>query len=108
MWAASGGHVDVMQWLVSDFALSPNATNRVGRSAIMFACKYRHMAAVRWLVEQAGCDLSLRSNDGTSVFEWAVYGGSLEVINYLAGLPSIQIHSKNGFGCGAVHWAAAR
>ena len=62
---------------------------------------------MRWLVEN-GAELTLRASDGTSVFEWAVYGGSLEIITYLEAQPAVQIHSKNAFGCGAVHWAAAR
>lgn len=39
MWAASGGHVHVIKWLVSTYGASLNDQNRVGRTAIMFACK---------------------------------------------------------------------
>lgn len=71
------------------------------------AAKNGHIDVVAWLIEQGGADVNLRMKDGSSIFDWAVFGGNLETISFLARNPNIDIHSLNQFGCGAAFWASA-
>lgn len=43
----------------------------------MFAAKYGHQKCLRWLVCDAAADYSLRAEDDSGVFDWAVFGGDL-------------------------------
>ena len=107
--------------------------NSSGRTPVMFAAMYGHLAAVKWLVEEGGADIALTSNDGTGIFHYAVYGGNIDLLEYLAsalgnsaneteGIAAdlgnfherkrkrkpTGIFATNNFGCDAAHWAAAR
>lgn len=45
--------------------------------------------------------------DDSSAFDWAVHGGDLPTMEYLAAHPQVDIRALNRFGCAAVQWAAA-
>jgi hypothetical protein len=108
-WAASGGHMEVLRWLVAEpGACDVNATNKVGRTALMFAAKYGHCECLRWLVEEAGADISIHAADDSDVLAWAVFGGDIATLETVASLlPAGAMHHRNRFGCTAIHWAAA-
>jgi hypothetical protein len=43
--------------------------------------------------------------DGSSVFDWAVFGGNLSVMAYFKDeVPGLDVHSTNISGCTAAHW----
>ena len=63
MWAASGGHLEILTWLVEECGCDVDARNKVGRTALMFAAKYAHHECLRWLVCNAKADPSLRAED---------------------------------------------
>ena len=107
LWAASGGHVHIMDWLFDTTAPDVNEGNDVGRTALMFAVKYRHIVAAQWLMAK-GADVRAASKDGSPVFHWAIFGGDLAIMNWLSGLDGVDLHASNNFGCTAVHWAAAK
>ncbi len=108
MWAASGGHLEVLEWLVTDCGCDINARNKVGRTASMFAAKYGHHECLRWLISTAAADISLRAEDDSGVFDWAVFGGDLLTLQTAAEtLPPAELHAANRFGCTAIHWAAS-
>ena len=109
MWAASGGHLEVLQWLV-DCGCDVNARNKVGRTPSMFAAKYGHHECLRWLMSPsaAAADTSLRAEDDSGLFDWAVFGGDLLTLQTAAELlPPAELHAANRFGCTAIHWAAS-
>eukprot|EP01043_Picozoa_sp_COSAG02_P041065 COSAG02_NODE_3376_length_6847_cov_2.337433_2_plen_1057_part_00 len=108
MWAASGGHLEVLEWLVRDCGCDINARNKVKRTALMFAAKYGHHECLRWLISTGAADTSLRAEDDSGVFDWAVFGGDLMTLRAAAELlPPAELHAANRFGCTAVHWAAS-
>jgi ankyrin repeat protein len=55
----------------------------------------------------AGVDPSVQMKDGSRAFDWAIFGGSIEVMQLLEGNNRVDLHAQNHFGCGAAFWAAA-
>ncbi|KAK3238326.1 hypothetical protein CYMTET_51654 [Cymbomonas tetramitiformis] len=107
MWAAGGGHVEVVRYLLRACpGLGVDAVNKQGRTALMRAAKHGHLAAVQALV-QLGANPLVRGKDGSTVLDWAVMGGELPLIAWLMELPQMDVSTRNAFGCTAVHWAAA-
>jgi len=115
-WAAGNGHLDVVAFLLP---LLPrghvDCRNKQGRTALMHAAKNGHLPVVKLLVEgQPGlawedrASVHIRMKDGSSVFDWAVFGGNTSVMAYLKDdVPGLDVHSTNISGCGAAHWAGA-
>tara|TARA_B110001452_G_scaffold186114_1_gene156598 strand:- start:162 stop:914 length:753 start_codon:yes stop_codon:yes gene_type:complete len=107
MWAAGGGHLPVVRWLVEAQRVGVDATNRVHRTALHWACKTGQCAVARYLLEEAGADVHARMKDESTAFDWAVHSGDLPTMELLARHPSVDVAAMNRFGCAAVHWAAA-
>ena len=84
-----------------------NARNKDGRTALMFACKYGHLELVKWLVETLHANVLAESNDGSSVFDWCVYGANVNLMEFIADRHPELVTRKNKFDCSSVHWAAA-
>ena len=110
-WAAGGGHLDVLTWLLFEMKCDVNAKNKVGRTPLMFAAKYGQTDCVRWLIETGKADIHMHAKDDSDVLAWAVYGcsgtGDLSTLETVASyLTKNDLHHRNKFGCTAIHWAA--
>ena len=55
----------------------------------------------------AGADAMARMRDGSTAFDWAVFGGHRPTMELVADHPSVDLTALNRFGCAAVQWAAA-
>ena len=110
MWAAGAGHLDVVRWLIEEQSVDVEDRNKQGRSALMWAAKNGQLAVVRWMLEDAPlprASASAQMKDGSRAWDWAIYGGDLPTLHFLAAHPEVDIHGLNYFGCGAAFWAAA-
>jgi hypothetical protein len=84
-YAAGGGHVAVVAFLVGDLGVDINQRvvrgRRDGRTALHWACRNGHLEMARWLVDNgAGYDAT---NDGTTPFHWAAWQGHRSVCEWL-------------------------
>ena len=66
-----GWHLAAMRWLLGDMGADVNATNKDGRTALMWACKSGRARAVSLLLDEAHADASLRMKDDSTAFDWA-------------------------------------
>jgi len=107
MWAAGGGHLSVVRWLLEELGVAVDAVNKDGRTALQWACKAGQVEVVEYLLDAAGADPSLRMKDDSTAFDWAVLSGHLPTMELVAAHPRVDIHALNKFGCAAVQWAAA-
>ena len=106
-WAAGGGHLAAMRWLLEAMRADVDGSNKDGRTALMWACKNGCARAASLLLDEAHADASLKMKDDSTAFDWAVLGGDTETMELLASHPKVDIHALNKFGCAAVQWAAA-
>eukprot|EP00756_Hemistasia_phaeocysticola_P009463 Hpha_TRINITY_DN14892_c1_g4::TRINITY_DN14892_c1_g4_i1::g.169231::m.169231 len=109
MWAAGNGHTVVVGLLLSKGHNTEyiNMQNKQGRTALMIAAKNGRLEVVEMLIEKHKADMSIRMKDGSSLFDWAVFGGDIRVMEYLLAKGDAAFSEPNRFGCTPVHWAAA-
>ena len=107
MWAAGGGHVAVVRWLVEEVGVAVDLANKDGRTALMWACKNGRHEVARYLSAEASADVTIRMKDDSTAFDWAVLGGDVPTMELLAGHADVDVAALNKFGCASVQWAAA-
>lgn len=119
-WAAGGGHLAMVQYLVERRACtldSPQTGKRAfkGRTALHWAARHGHLSTVRYLLDDAAKHdvdgvlmkkrLEAATADGTTAFCWAAWQGHLNVMKLLFACGAMA-DTTNQFGCNAVLWAA--
>ncbi|KAG5175817.1 ankyrin repeat-containing domain protein [Tribonema minus] len=53
-WAAFGGQLPLVQWLVQEAGSDVNVRNNDGCTPLFFACEMCHTDVVQWLVTEGG------------------------------------------------------
>ena len=123
-WAAGGGHLCILQYLLETVQCDATSTQLgqrayLGRTALHWAARNGHDAVVQYLLERyLDRDSSRDSNchtmrsfidaetaDGTTPFCWAAWQGHLSVMQLLCRY-GCRVDAVNHFGCNAILWAA--
>ena len=85
MWAAGGGHLNIVRYLVEDCECSPMQPQQgkrafSGRTALHWAARNGHLSVVEYLVLNCRVDLEAATIDGTTAFCWACWQGHLPIM----------------------------
>jgi len=80
-WAARGGHVPVIEWLLSQ-GLSPNERDQNGETPLHVAVRHGHVEAVHTLLK-AGADPNAATVTGSRPLHLAAHAGYLEIAKIL-------------------------
>lgn len=80
-FAAIGGSLPMMKWLHSVHGANFLDEDNQGCLPIHYACKSFEM--LKWMVEQAQCDLEARDDEGRQVLHHAIYKNQLDVIPFI-------------------------
>ena len=85
--AAGGGDTtgELVKWLVQEAGADVKALDRNGCTAFLVACVRGQLAAVRFFVQQAGCDINMRdgSADRRTGLGWALEGRHWELAGWM-------------------------
>lgn len=115
-WAAGGGHLDCLKYLLKLRDEIPDDENttvhkkkkirrREGKSSLHYACRNGRLDCVQYLVEERQRDLDEASGDGTTPLHMACFGGHLNVVEYLI-QKGADVRKTNDWKCSAAHWVA--
>ncbi len=77
--AAFWGHIEAVNYLLSDLKLDPNAQDDLGDTALHDAARFGHLEVAQALID-AGTDRSLRNAAGMNVAELAAEYGKDDVV----------------------------
>jgi ankyrin repeat protein len=127
MWAAGGGHLDMVRYLLENChcdPLQPQKGKRsfAGRTALHWAARNGHLEVVQYLLVASSSSSSSSSSpgaadkqrqqlleaatqDGTTAFGWACWQRHLEVMKCLCHA-GCQMDGVNSFGCSPVLWCS--
>ncbi|KAF0709325.1 hypothetical protein AaE_012911 [Aphanomyces astaci] len=111
LWAAGGGHLDVVKYLIESLGMRPvqdiqaHRRGYDGRSALHWAARNGHNAVVEYLVVHGGQSVDTPAVDGTTPFHLAVWQNHQHTCALLLQLGA-DPHVVNSHGCNACMWAA--
>ena len=113
-WAAGGGHLDCLQFLLSFQKTIPRKApikrqrRRDGKTCLHYAARNGHISVIDYLLKHEGAnmDVDIPSGDGTTPLHLACYTGQFETVHYLVEKHNANILRVNDFGCGVGHWVA--
>ena len=100
--AARQGHLDVIQWLFSEFDFEPRDMDHHDHTVLHIAVKAGHLDIVQWLLDTFGADgvgVNLVAFSGDNVISLAAYYGGLRILTYLLTNygSMIDLHLKNNY-----------
>eukprot|EP00731_Ephydatia_muelleri_P013289 Em0007g599a len=82
--AAYSPSLDILMYLIEERKCSPECPGQWGRSLLHNACgKNGNLAMVKYLVENHGCDPSVKDEVGNTPLNIAAFSGSLNILVYL-------------------------
>ena len=110
--AARRGDVDTLRRLVVDEGWDANAAvDRHGSGALLWSAGAGHLAAVKFLVEEAGVDpattsqVGRRAYAGRTALHWAARNGHVHIIEYLVHARGVDVDTRTAEGTTALAWA---
>lgn len=104
-WAAGGGHLGAVQYLVDEAKSPVDRANKEGRTPLMWACRNGHLEVAQFLAER-GADVKAVTRKGVSALHWATWGGSIDVAKWLL-TQGLDLEALSNAGCNCAVWAAA-
>jgi Ankyrin repeats (3 copies) len=118
-WAAGGGHLECLRYLVglrqqcetAAIDVEPAQDDRKlrrrdGKTTLHYAARYGQVECIRFLLANSNCTtVDTRSGDGTTPLHLACFGAHLQAVRYLVE-QGADVHATNDWGCGAAHWVA--
>jgi ankyrin repeat protein len=110
LWAAGGGHLDIVHYLIVDCNCDPNVRQRgkrafSGRTPLHWAARKGHLEVVQYLVDMCRVDLEAATEDGTTAFCWASWQAHMPIMQFLQQAGSC-VKRRNVYGCNAALWCA--
>jgi len=122
-WAAGGGHIDCLEYLLSlkkQHSFNNNKNNKTnhinpdsktkrrdGKTSLHYAARNGHIDCIELLLQQPECfKVDEPSGDGTTPLHMACYGGKFHAIKFLIEEHKAKPSLENDWGCNASHWIA--
>ncbi|XP_067656244.1 serine/threonine-protein phosphatase 6 regulatory ankyrin repeat subunit B-like [Haliotis asinina] len=105
--AAAGGHVDMVEYILSQSIVDINIRNKEGVTPVMTAAG-RGRREVYDLLVAKGADVSLVAHGGFNILHSAVKGGHVEIVKRVLSQGIVDINSRDKEGVTPVMWAAGR
>lgn len=102
--AAKGGHIELMEFLLSTRKVQVNVQDDGGWTPIIWAAEHRNVAAVKFLIAH-GADPTLKDNEENTGLHWAAFSGSVEIAEIFLN-HGCDIESPNEHGDRPLHIAA--
>lgn len=115
LWAAGGGHLDAVRFLVERCGVDARSATQkgrrgyAGRNALHWAARNGHVRVAEYLVGTGRLGKDDATDDGTTAFHWAAWQGRADVLAWLAGDEGggpCDVRRKNAYGCDAALWCA--
>ena len=105
-YASSGGHLEVVKYLVEQCHVDIYARTNGGWTALHFASVEGHLEVVRYFVHDCHVDVSTKSDEGCTALHGSCEKGQLLILRYLIQECHVDVNTKSNNGCTALHSAA--
>ena len=85
--AALGGEIATLAYLASCEGVELDAADNAGLTPLLYTVSNNHVACFAYLAFEKGADMNARDVNGCGVMHWAVYSGSMEILQLLQHTP---------------------
>ena len=82
-FACQNGHLNVIQYLITECKCDPMSKNNNGSTPLHLACLNGHLDVVQYLITECKCDPMSKNNNGSTPLHLACLNGHLDVVQYL-------------------------
>ena len=82
-YAAEGGHVNIIQYLITELGCGPTTPDNCGTLPIHIACLNGHLNATKFLIIKQKCNPNIQNNKGYTPLHCATEGGHMNIIQCL-------------------------
>ncbi|CAG8803830.1 8724_t:CDS:2, partial [Cetraspora pellucida] len=96
-YAASRGHTDIVQWLVTDAGAIIDLEDQTGETALLKASYNGHVSIVAWLLKSSA-NVEQKDNDGWTALHNASSQGHLLIVKYLLENSNANVDVKSNKG----------
>ena len=113
-WAAGGGHIECLGYLMRMKQLykiglqnMSRHRRRDGKTALHYAARYGQIRCIEVIrsFSLEHKDVDVKSGDGTTPLHLACYGAHFETAKFLIEECGADINKQNEWGCDVSHWA---
>jgi hypothetical protein len=107
-WAASGGHLDIIEAFIGTLGVDVEAVNRYGETALMLAAAKGHTATVNALAGTYNANVDAADEKGWTALMFAAATGHTDTVNALAGMHNANVDAVDRNGLTALMIAAVK
>ena len=105
-WAAGSGHVDCVEYLITQSLDPAQKQTTNGRTPLHYAARNGRVDVCRLLIEDYGVEADALADADVTPFQLACWQVQERVMVYLALRHDVDCGRVNDFGCSALHWIA--
>ncbi|XP_046348413.2 serine/threonine-protein phosphatase 6 regulatory ankyrin repeat subunit A-like [Haliotis rufescens] len=95
--ACSGGHLEMVEYVVLRDMVDINGVEHVGMTPLMLAAKSGHIQVFDFLVSEE-CDVSVLNVNGDNILHVACSGGDEKMVKHIIQLDLVDVTARNHFG----------
>ena len=105
-WACEKNQLEIVKFLTSKPECNRESANKFDNLPLHLACLYSgNVELVRYLVEEACCDINAKGNNDYTSLHWACEKNQLEIVKFLTSKPECNRESANKFDNLPLHLA---
>ena len=104
-YASGNGHLNVVEYLITEHNCDPLITNTHGLTPLHFASAFGHMNVVKYLTVKYGCDPQVTCSDGGTPLHAASYYGHFDIVGYLIEEQQCSPECKTTIGSTPLYYA---
>ncbi|KAL4947834.1 ankyrin repeat-containing domain protein [Aspergillus filifer] len=107
--AAKAGGLDVIVALLDDIRVDIRATNKMGRTALLWALWTRNgYKQIACFLLEKGANLDIKDSSGLTPLWWAVRNGHATIVRLLINTGRVEPNARGSMGGAAFMWATRR
>ena len=82
-YAAAGGHMGVIHYLITKHGCDVKTPNTNGSLPLHIACISGHLSVTQYFINEQNCDSKSQTKDGATLLHYASQGGDINIVKYL-------------------------
>ena len=105
-YACQGGHMNIVQYLITELGCDPVVPNIYGSLPLHIACRHGHLDVTKYLITEQNCNPMCENKDKWTPLHYACQGGRMNIVQYLITELGCDIRASSIYGSLPLHIAS--